>query len=273
MINESRQYLLTDGVIDFLGDASAFVSDGMRKEIEIDYAWDWEKDPNVTGCLVAEWENLNRVMAQKLTMSNATVLVIGGGGKHFFKENSFPNDIKDLILLNPSKEELAQTPKYPNDGTNIFLLRAIAEQNPLIDEVADALIISSTLDHVLDADQTIREAKRVLVPGGMIAITLGNHRSWYKVLFKTLRIPRMEDHAHTYHFSISDVVALLSLHEFTNIEYRATSYLRIPRRVELLISKIGLVKLYMFISNNLLPLLLGKTSGGMFVVWAQKKPI
>jgi len=53
------------------------------------------------------------------------------------------------------------------------LLRGVGERLPLANAAFQAVLLCETLDHCLDARQVIREARRVLRPGGILAILQG----------------------------------------------------------------------------------------------------
>lgn len=272
MFKSEVQFTFHNNVYDFLGETKIYRTEENEnsEQIETDYSWDWENDPQVSALLVREWKYLNDALTSKLELNGSSILVVGGGGKHFFDEITFPTDIKTLYILNPTMEELIETPVSRFSDIKVFLLRGIAEENPLADQMVDAVIISSTLDHVIDPKLTLSEAIRVLNPNGQVGITLGNHESWYRNLAKTLNIEKKEDHAHRYHFSIPDVVKLLEQAGFRDVMFCSTAYLRIPRFFEKGIVKLHLVKVAIYLSNRVLSKIFGNSSGGMFAVWASK---
>ncbi len=55
----------------------------------------------------------------------------------------------------------------------MVLLRGVGERLPLADAAFGAVLLCETLDHCLDPRQVIREARRVLRPGGVLAILQG----------------------------------------------------------------------------------------------------
>jgi SAM-dependent methyltransferase len=241
-----------------------------RFQIEIDYEWDWQKDSKVSQLLIAEWNLLNELAIKVLSNDSESLLVIGGGGSTFFQEFDFNSQLRELVILNPTMNELTSTPPDAWPKEKLTLVRAVAEQNPIENESVDDVLISSTIDHVCSPTDSIKEVYRILKPGGAIVITLGNSASWYRNLISFFRIPITEDHAHNFHFDASQVRALLNSNNFVEIEYRTSAYLRIPRRLERILNHRHITKTLMVISNSILPIIFGKNSGGMLIVWARK---
>jgi SAM-dependent methyltransferase len=70
----------------------------------------------------------------------------------------------DARRLVAAHSELTASPV----GLRADLLRAAGERLPLLDGAADVVLTSMTLQHVLDVDVVLREARRVLVAGGTL---------------------------------------------------------------------------------------------------------
>jgi len=267
---QSRNFRQSGRVLDFLMDQKEIIIGLQRFPIEIDYEWDWQKDSKVSQLLVAEWNLLNELAIKVLSNDSESLLVIGGGGSTFFQEFNFNSQLRELVILNPTMNELTSTPLNAWPKEKLTLVRAVAEQNPIENESVDDVLISSTIDHVCSPTDSIREVYRILKPGGAIVITLGNSASWYRNLISFFRIPIAEDHAHNFHFDASEVRALLNSNNFVEIEHRTSAYLRIPRRLERILNYRQITKTLMVISNSILPIIFGKNSGGMLIVWARK---
>jgi SAM-dependent methyltransferase len=50
------------------------------------------------------------------------------------------------------------------------LVRGVGEKLPFADRSFDGVFLCETLDHALDPARVLREARRVLVPGGVLAV-------------------------------------------------------------------------------------------------------
>ena len=268
----SKNFRQSGRVLDFLMDQKEIVIGQQSFPIEVDYEWDWQKDSKVSQLLVAEWNFLNELAIRVLSNDSESLLVIGGGGSTFFQEFNFNSHLQELVILNPTIDELISTPTDVWPREKLTLVRAIAEQNPIESDSVDDVLISSTIDHVCSPVESIKEVYRTLKPGGAVVITLGNSGSWYRNLISFLKIPIAEDHAHSFHFDASEIRALLRSNNFVEIEHKTSAYLRLPRRLERFLNYRFATKTLLAVSNSVLPIILGKNSGGMLIVWA-KKPI
>lgn len=72
-------------------------------------------------------------------------------------------------------DPLLGTPGAPEPGPSQapagdVLIRGVGERLPLADESFDTVLVCETLDHSLDPAQVVRESRRVLKEGGLLAI-------------------------------------------------------------------------------------------------------
>lgn len=67
------------------------------------------------------------------------------------------------------------------------LTGAVAEKLPLKDASFDAVLLATSLDHIEQVDQAMRELKRILTPGGRLYFWVGLHE------------PEVVSHAKTFH--------------------------------------------------------------------------
>ena len=96
---------------------------------------------------------------------NSTVLDIGCGIGRKLPAYVEQLNLSNYIGLDPYKVDVL--PEYP------MLAGALAENLPLKDASVDAVIFSTSMDHIEGIDQAIAEAKRVLKPGGRIYMWIG----------------------------------------------------------------------------------------------------
>ena len=59
----------------------------------------------------------------------------------------------------------------------VILLRGLAEALPLTDNCLDKLVCKGAIDHFADVDMSLKEAARVLKPGGKLIISVANFAS------------------------------------------------------------------------------------------------
>jgi SAM-dependent methyltransferase len=113
------------------------------------------------------------------------------------------------------------------------VLRGRAEKLPCPPESADLVLLKEVLDHCYDPAAVLKEAHRVLRPGGLVLLTLTNDRAWYKRLAPGLaaRIKAgQQDHLNFFH---PDWVRdLLIQAGFVDLGSEDSHYLRLPYALE-----------------------------------------
>jgi SAM-dependent methyltransferase len=127
----------------------------------------------------------------------------------------------------------ALLPKNRSEGAAFCLLRGKAEKLPCRPRSADLVLLKEVLDHCYDPAAVLKEALRVLRPGGLVLLTLTNDRAWYKRLLpgRAARIKAGQDD-HLFFFHPDWVKDLLLQAGFTDLGTEDSHYLRLPYRVE-----------------------------------------
>ena len=80
----------------------------------------------------------------------------------------------------------------------------------------DVVVLWHVLEHLLKPVETLKELTRILVPGGLLVLSVPNFNSFQALYFKKhwfhLDVPR-----HTYHFSLTSLSILLANNKYTII--------------------------------------------------------
>lgn len=86
-------------------------------------------------------------------------------------------DVGSGILPKPYYMKVAREVRFtgidPEEGTiqrEYKFIKGVAEQLPFEDKTFDAVLFATSLDHVLDPKLALREAVRVVIPGGYIFV-------------------------------------------------------------------------------------------------------
>ncbi|MCP4002579.1 MAG: methyltransferase domain-containing protein [bacterium] len=102
----------------------------------------------------------HRMLGECLSESNEAVHV-GAGGRDPTELIGHPLDDVKIWAVDPSAESLARSPN-PNK------LEAWGHDIPLPDESVDCVFSEYVMEHVEDPVATVREARRILRPGGQL---------------------------------------------------------------------------------------------------------
>lgn len=255
-----RRYAAGNGWIDFLVDEPA--------DIQHDYAWEPAHDPRITPLTRVRWAILADAHVDAMLTSGPRpfVVSVGGGGDSWLAPR-LDQRVGAYVVVDPSEHQL-RTARLPR-GAATLRLRAAAERVPLEDRCADVVELHSVLDHVTDADQCMGEAARLLRPGGLVTISLGNDASWYRRLAGRLGVHSDDEHAHAQHFDVPAVRRLLTDAGFAVETTTTMAYLRAPARLErLLSSAVGARRHRHLIerSDRVGRRIVGRDRGGMLLV-------
>lgn len=108
------------------------------------------------------------------------VLEIGGGSGSLF--DRFADVARTYVNVDPGGANLSQTDLERLRHPRYTCVRCSAESIPLPDASFEVAIALASLDHIPDYRKALKEARRLLRPGGILIVTLNNRRSWWKVL-------------------------------------------------------------------------------------------
>lgn len=171
--------------------------------------------------------------------------------------------------VEPSK---ALLPKNISKGKAWKLVRGKAEKLPLKANSADFVLIKEVLDHCYDPLKVMKEACRILRPGGELLITLTNDHAWYKRLMPAMaaRI-KASQHDHLYFFHPDQVLGLAAQAGFAQLSEASSHYLRLPSAAESLLGSLpsGIGSAVMS-ATDAVGSLIGPGYGGSFWVMAVK---
>lgn len=105
--------------------------------------------------------------------------------------------------------------------------QAISESLPLADNTFDCVLLSEVIEHLEKPQMSMREAVRVLCPGGRLLITTPNYRSFWPLMEWTIdrlnMAPKMAGEQHISRFHLSSLKKLLVEAGLT-IEYAGSIY-------------------------------------------------
>lgn len=105
--------------------------------------------------------------------------------------------------------------------------QAVGESIPLADNSFDCVLLSEVIEHLEEPQVSIREAVRVLCPGGRLLITTPNYRSFWPLMEWTIdrlnMAPKMAGEQHISRFHLSSLKKLL-VDSGLKIEYAGSIY-------------------------------------------------
>jgi len=166
----------------------------------------------------------------------------------------------------------ALLPKKRSEGAAFRLLRGKAEKLPCPAGSADLVLLKEVLDHCYDPAAVLKEASRVLRPGGLVLLTLTNDRAWYKRLLpgRAARI-KAGQLDHLFFFHPDWVRELLQRAAFTELGEEDSHYLRLPYRAESVLGRLPEACTdAMMASTDALGTLSLPGMGGSFWSWGRK---
>lgn len=180
------------------------------------------------------WRRLNRRVAdfcgaEARRLARGLDLLDVGCAHADFESWSRPH-LASYTGIEPSK---ALLPKNRSEGRAFRVLRGKAEKLPCPAQSADLVLLKEVLDHCYDPAAVLKEAQRVLRPGGCVLLTLTNDRAWYKRALpaRAARIKAGQDD-HLFFFHPDWIRELLLGAGFEELGEEDSHYLRLPYRLE-----------------------------------------
>ena len=171
--------------------------------------------------------------------------------------------VQALTFVRSRLEEAEAAPAAPG---GFGLTQAIGEFLPFRDNVFDGILLSEVIEHLEAPQVSIREAARVLCPGGRLLITTPNYRSFWPVMEWAVdrlnMAPKMAGEQHISRFHPSSLTKML-IESGLKMEYAGSIYALSPF-LSLLSPERG--------NNQLQRELSGHSRWGMILVAVAVKP-
>lgn len=225
--------------------------------------------------VIFNWRKINLILQElckeKKTLNNRYISIIDigcGSGKIY---NGLESYVNPYIGVDPSDKMLSYIQKGPNQQ----FIRAVGEQLPLKENIADIVLLKSVLDQCYSPTKVVSEAKRVLKNNGWLIISLSNKNSYYasiRKLYNRLRghtSQHIFEKGNLFYFGMNEVESMLKNDGFQPIKLISVGYFVFPKTFERLIPErifANIVNIADKIGSVVLP-----KKGGGFVFVGEKK--
>jgi 2-polyprenyl-3-methyl-5-hydroxy-6-metoxy-1,4-benzoquinol methylase len=164
--------------------------------------------------------------------AGSRVLEVGCGAGNLLLQAAVPGSfpvaldlsMQALTFVRSRFEEVISGKEGPN---GFGCTQAIGESLPLQDKSFDCVLMSEVIEHLEQPQISIREAARVLCPGGLLLITTPNYRSFWPIMEWAVdrlnMAPKMAGEQHISRFEPSSLNSLLTAAGL-NIAYAGSIY-------------------------------------------------
>jgi len=182
------------------------------------------------------WHRGKLIMIDELICPHLEIgsrlLEIGCGAGNLLLQATVPGSypvaldlsMQALTFVRSRLEEAKSDAEAPSD---FGCTQAIGECLPLADESFDCVLMSEVIEHLEAPQISVREAVRVLRPGGRLLITTPNYHSFWPVMEWTVdrlnMAPKMAGEQHISRFNLSSLKKML-LESGLEIEYCGSIY-------------------------------------------------
>lgn len=182
------------------------------------------------------WHRGKLVMIDQLVRphlkENSRLLEIGCGAGNLLVQASVPGSfpialdlsMQALTFVRSRLQEL-ETGQEPIKG--FACLQSIGERLPFADGSFDFTLLSEVVEHLEEPHLSIREASRVLRPGGRLLVTTPNYRSFWPIMEWTVdrlnMAPKMGGEQHISKFYPATLNSLM-VKSGLRLEYSGTIY-------------------------------------------------
>jgi len=112
---------------------------------------------------------INEVLKNMKLKAQEMVLDLGCGTGFLFQHVS--KRVKHVVGLDVSQKALAKAKKHSKNMSNVFLVRADADNTPFPDHLFDKVFAITVLQNMPDPAKTVFEMKRVSKPHATYAVT------------------------------------------------------------------------------------------------------